>query len=489
MTAGPHLEPTGIPHLDTILRGGVPSDAFISVIGPPGSGKTTLACQMAFAAARRGHKAAIFTALTEPTTKVLTHLRNFTFFDAELVGTQIQLYSLQTYMQANIDATSAALITTTNAMGADIVVLDGFQGVQGASPDMQTARQFLYEVGARLSLLGTTTIMTSQANPRDPDFFPEVTTSDIIFSLTFELIGHRWFRGLEVTKFRGGNPMAGLHALRLDASGIIVTPRLETTLAAPNTQPEVINTLPPRTSPAPSSETVKRFDLPEFDAMLGGGLTRETSTLLTGSLGVGKTLLALQFALAGIRNQERCVFLGFRETLAQLMAKADAFAMGKEFRRAFASRNLLTLIRWEPLDLDPNVVLDHLLRILDATGAQRLVIDSIAELQRAVTESGGLARISNFMIALLAALRQRQVTMLCVLEISRTVATDLDFTAGPLAILAENVILLQQVEHNGTLERVIAVLKMRFASHATTPQVFEIAAPEGIRILRPWDRP
>ena len=87
-------DPTGVPNLDRVLGGGLPRGALVLVVGAPGSGKTTLALQMAFAAARAGRRVLILTALSEPTSKLIGHLRTFTFFDEDLLGDAIQVLSL-----------------------------------------------------------------------------------------------------------------------------------------------------------------------------------------------------------------------------------------------------------------------------------------------------------------------------------------------------------------------------------------------------------
>lgn len=117
-----------------------------------------------------------------------------------------------------------------------------------------------------------------------------------------------------------------------------------------------------------------------------------------------------------------------------------------------------------------------------------MVIDSIAELERAVGESSGSARVSNYLAALLAALRTRGVTLLAVKETPKVVTTQLDFSADALAILAENVLLVQQLASRGHLHRVLSVLKMRFSTHDHTLREMLIAPPQGIRMLTPGER-
>ena len=429
----------------------------------------------------------MFTAFSEPTNKLVEHLRQFTFFDANLIGVEILFLSLQSYLADGMAAAGETLIATTREQKADLVILDGFRGISGLALDPQQAREFLFDVGTTLSLRGTTTIITSEAEPRDPAFYPESTTADLILGLSFAVRDHRTLRGIEAIKIRGGTALSGVHALGLDETGVLVYPRVETLAVPASHRPQVVDALPDWAAMATSTASVP-FDLPTLDALLGGGLTQGTSTLLTGSLGTGKTLLSLQFAVAGVRTGEPVVFLGFRETLPQLLAKADAFALGYDLRAGLSARGALTLIRWEPVEMIPDQVLDHLLSTLDQTQARRLIIDSLAELQRAVLDTSRPDRIANVLAALLALLRRRKVTLLGVLETDQTITATPEFSADPLAILAENVLLLQQVEVQAQLQRVLSVLKMRLSPHATTRSTFTIAAPEGIRLGEPLER-
>src|SRR5581483_10346442 len=104
------MDPTGVANLDLVLGGGIPRGTLVIVVGPPGSGKTTLANQMAFAAARAGRRAMVLTALSEPTSKLITHLRSFTFYDDELVGDAIQFLSLQQFLPGGLETTGEELV-------------------------------------------------------------------------------------------------------------------------------------------------------------------------------------------------------------------------------------------------------------------------------------------------------------------------------------------------------------------------------------------
>ena len=64
---------TGVPGLDEILGGGLPEYSFNLIVGPPGSGKTTLAHQIMFALATSERPALFFTVLGEPPLKMLRY--------------------------------------------------------------------------------------------------------------------------------------------------------------------------------------------------------------------------------------------------------------------------------------------------------------------------------------------------------------------------------------------------------------------------------
>lgn len=488
--------PTGVAHLDQVLGGGLPRGTVALIVGVPGSGKTTLASQLVFSQVQTGKRGLILSALSESTAALISHLSTYQFYQPELVGGPIQIQSLRQTLAGGLPAAKNEVIDAVRRNRADIVLIDGIHGLQSSTAGGTELRQFFYDVSTTLATLGVTTLVTSEANPHAQDVFPEATTADIVIGLQFSLRGVRQTRGLEIIKTRGAQPLPGLHMMTINASGIHLYPQLEERVAADILGGDAQTQGAARTAEDPPSPMLSpmavftnaraTFDLPRLDDILGGGLPTGTTTVLAGSIGVGKTMFATAFALAGVRADEPVVFLSFRETRDQLLRSASPFNVGGRLHEAFASGRL-THIAIPAIKINPDIVADRLLNTLDQTQAKRLVIDSIVELEAAIQTSAAPERLREYFAAILTALHQRGVTALLTKETPKAVASTLDFTAEPLAVLAESVILAQHVTYRGRLHRLVSILKLRYGSHNPTVHRFQIVPPEGLEVLGPWD--
>lgn len=484
------LIPTGVSGLDAILGGGLARSALTLIVGVPGSGKTTLASQISLNTIRSGKRAVILTSLSESTSKLLKHLASYRFFDSALIGDQAQFFSLDAALAQGVKAVGDLIVKEARRVKADVVMLDGFRALSSMGAGPTSGRDFLYALGTTLGALGVTTIVTSEMDPHDTSFYPETTTADIILGLHYKLVGVQQYRGIEVIKARGAQPVPGLHALTLSADGVRVYPQLEERVIAETSGAED-GDLPlggetrqtrarRKTGKIPDRAS---FDLPQMDAMLLGGIPRTSCTILAGSLGTGKTLLALHYAMAGVRAGERTIFLSFREGRDQLTRMTAPFPIGPEFERALQPDGGLVFLEVPPIKINADILADFLLTQLDQIGADRLVIDSIADVERMILLSPDPNRLEDYLAAFLRALRARQVTPLLVKETNKLIAPSLDFSADPLSILAENVIVLQQVPFEGELHRVLSIPKVRLSAHDTTLREFRIAEPDGLIVL------
>ncbi|MDB5076284.1 MAG: circadian clock protein KaiC, partial [Chloroflexi bacterium] len=89
--------------------------------------------------------------------------------------------------------------------------------------------------------------------------------------------------------------------------------------------------------------------------------------------------------------------------------------------------------------------------------------------------------------ALVEALEARRVTTLFIKETANVVTAELALSADLLAVVAENVIWMQQVTLGSQLHRVLSVPKMRYSAHDVTLREFVIAPPTGIRVMQPFE--
>ena len=167
------------------------------------------------------------------------------------------------------------------------------------------------------------------------------------------------------------------------------------------------------------------------------------------------------------------MFVSFEESVKQLEAKARAFGLG-------GTPGQVRLLVLPGAELDADYVVERIDQDIRHRGTRRLVIDSVAILQRALAVE---SRSADFMIALVAFLRAYEVTSYMSLEIGQIVGQDLNLADTPVSVLAENLLLLRHVEFSGQLRRLFSVLKMRFSGHDSTIYEYAIESGKGFRVI------
>lgn len=451
---------SGIPDLDTVLGGGITAGDLWMIVGAPGAGKTTLVCQVAFQCARAGRRVVFVSTLSEPASRLVKHLRSFAFWDEGAVGRSIFFEAALPIAQAGPDALLGALVEVVTKHRAALLILDGYATLRNHRPaTWQNA--FVSSLAVAMGALECTTLITSSSVPEIARFSaPEFTICDGLIELA-QVDGADGVttRSLRPWKVRGANALVGAHRMRIGRDGITVSPRFE---ALPTPPP--LDYEPARLS----------LGVPELDAMMSGGLPRGSSTVLAGAPGVGKTVFALQFLLAGVAAGHTGLLVSFRESRSQLIRKARSFELDLE--TPLAARRL-AILRWAPIELDPDAVLAQVWKQLTETGGTLVVFDSIFEFKRALHEG----RKRSVLAALLEALRARGVTALVLRETAHLVGSELDFAGAPLELLAENVILLQRPSRDAASAPVLSVLKMRDSAHDLSARSYTLGAG-GVRV-------
>lgn len=125
-----------------------------------------------------------------------------------------------------------------------------------------------------------------------------------------------------------------------------------------------------------------------LDEILKGGLPSRRLYLLKGNPGVGKTTLALQYLLEGIRRGEKGLYITLSETADEINSVALSHGWSLEGLNIFELSALEHQLAQEaqntvfhPSEIELNKTTDILLRRIEDVKPQRLVIDSLSELR------------------------------------------------------------------------------------------------------------
>jgi circadian clock protein KaiC len=456
---------TGIPNLDVVLGGGIPRRQALIVTGAPGGGKTILVNQIAFHSAARGLPVVFATLTSEPHDKLVQQLSGFAFFRPDLLGEQIFLISAYAAVKKGDRDTRDLILGAVRDRGAKLLVVDGIRSIRDVWRDEARMREFLYELATGLASVDCVGLLTAEYPLATLKDLPEATTLDGILTLNMKEHGPRRPRRFEVVKLRGRPHLTGEHFLEIGDEGIRIIPRLE---ALPPSVPDFV---PPGGRAA--------FGVPELDELMDGGLPVGSTTLIAGSTGIGKTLFSLHFALDGARQGEKALFVNFVEEAGVLVARAKGVALDPQ--PCIASGALQLLHQSHP-ELEADRLVDIALAAIARIGARRLIIDGLGTLELSILEPD---RREGFFAALSARLRGAGVTTLLTKEVAKIAGTDLDLSATPIAILAENLILLRHVELRGRIHRLLSVLKMRDSKYQPDLREFEVTN-QGIRVLAPF---
>lgn len=435
---------TGDAALDQVLGGGIPRDSLYVLTGPPGAGKTILAQQISFTAARAGLRVIYFTNVSEPHAKIVEHIRNFDFYVPDLIGDRIQIYNITSQVRdKGFRETLEFIVDTVRSEGVDLVVVDSFRGLKHVLEVSVRGRGAIFDMAAQLSILGCTSLLVGEYTPYEIQTEPEFAIADGIINLEHGTAGVQDIRTLIVGKMRGVRYLGGAHSFQINDRGIQVFPRQEALVHAPRYR---------------ATDQRVSTGIDELDRMMRGGPIRSSSTLIAGSAGTGKTLLALHFLAAGARSGERGLMVSFQENPEQLTLRASYFGLADAFRPDGA----IEMLFLSPIELDLDAAAAQIRTAVEERNVQRIVIDSVAELESATRDP---ERFDDFMASLVGFLRGREVTTIMTREIHQIFGANLAIASQGLSYIVDNIVLLRYLELEAQIRRAIAVLKIRGSDH------------------------
>ena len=229
-----------------------------------------------------------------------------------------------------------------------------------------------------------------------------------------------------------------------------------------------------------SSDERVTSGIPHLDEMLGGGFIPESSVLLRGAPGTGKTTLGLQFLLEGARRGEAGLFISFEEFPQSLYR--DAASLGWNLRDAEGT-GLLRLIFTSPKVLQHSLAApeSNIIRAIQQNDIRRVVVDSLTHFTQLVHNDHELRQVYH---QVMSAFRREGVTAIYLGEEMRSDYTNME--RGRLSFVVDTLIMLRYLEIDSAIQRAIVILKMRSSAHDTAIRSYTIGE-HGITIGKPLE--
>ncbi|HJR65866.1 MAG TPA: ATPase domain-containing protein [Gemmatimonadaceae bacterium] len=465
---GRSLARMGIPGLDEILRGGLPRKRIFLIDGVPGTGKTTLALQFLLEGRAQGERG-LYVTLSETSEELQAAAQShgWSLDGIEIVELSAltgegsdEAYTLFHPAEVELQQTVEVVLAEIERHQPQRIAFDSLSEMRMLARDpLRFRRQILalkqFFAGRDCTVL----LLDDRAHPEGDLQLHSLAHGVILLEhLSMDYGAER--RRIQVKKLRGARFSGGYHDFRIRTGGIEVYPRIQ--------RGEAIARL--TTAPLESGSR-------ELDALVGGGLERGTSTLLTGAAGTGKSVLAMQFALATAARGEHARVFMFDERVTTAMIRAQG--LGLDIRGPMDDGRLV-LCQIEPTEKSPGEFAHQVARAVEDENVSLVIIDSINGFMQAMPSE---QLLTVQMHELLSYLANRGVSVIMTL-VQRGIFGAPVSDAAEVSYLADSVVLLRYFEHSGTVRRAISVVKKRSGAHEQTIREFRVERG-GIRVGEP----
>ncbi len=247
----------------------------------------------------------------------------------------------------------------------------------------------------------------------------------------------------------------------------------------------------------------------ELDEMIEGGFIKNSTNLVLGPAGAGKTILSMMFLCEGARKNERGLLVTLQEGKNGIIRDFERFRF---FKKEYITENKILVLDyspsgWEILDpdsfelakdpikrdlVDPDIVSEKFYELSLPAFLQKLLYDITEYIQKYQITRIVLDPISAFVfydygqdpyilkkltVGFLAHLQNLEVTTIAISE------TDSEkISRFGEEYITDSVIVLESVVARGEMIRIFRILKMRGTAHSLKLRKFRIT-DNGIEFL------
>ncbi len=447
---------TGIRGLDEITNGGLPEGRPTLICGSAGSGKTLLVMEFIVRGARDFNEPGVFMSFEETSEELTANVASLGFDLPDLVArkklsldyVRIERSEIEETGEYDLEGLFVRLAHAIDSIGAKRVGLDSLEALFAGLPNEAILRAELRRLFSWLKKRGVTTIITAEQGKQDhlTRHGLEEYISDCVIFLDHRIVGQVATRRLRIIKYRGSAHGTNEYPTMIDETGLRVLPISSLGLEYPVTKQRV-----------PTG-------VPGLDAMFGGkGYFRQSSVLISGTAGTGKSSLAAAFAEAACRRGERCLYMAFEEAPQQIVRNMASIGIKLE-PWVRNGRLKIHAVRSTLYGLEQHLVAIH--KLIDEVKPRCVIMDPVTNM----TAIGDRAQIKSMLTRVIDYLKQCGVTS--IFTGLTEGGADAEQSDVGISSLMDTWVLLRQEEAGGDRRRMLYILKSRGMAHSSSIREF-----------------
>jgi circadian clock protein KaiC len=459
---------TGSRGLDDVLGGGIDPARMYLYEGRPGSGKTTLALQFLLEGVRNGEPV-LYVTLSETENELRLvakrhgwSLHGITIF--ELVPPETTLDPSQELTvlhpaEMELSETSRLIFDKVEELNPNRIVIDSLSELRLLAQSPLRYRRQILALKHFFSGRRSTIVLLDDLTAHQNDLQLHSIAHGVVLleQLAIDYGAER--RRMRVVKMRGIPFKGGFHDFTIERGGLEIYPRLVAAEHHKEFEGDFV----------PSGNK-------ELDALLGGGLERGTNALLIGAAGVGKSSIALTYAIAAAERSEHSIIFAFDEGKGTMKARAKTLGLPLD---AALVRDTIRIEQIDPAELSPGEFAHLVRKAVEVDKARIVIIDSLNGYLNSMPDERFLVLQMHELLSYLSQLGVLTILVLAQHGLVGPMDTPLD-----ISYLSDAVLMLRYFEFDGTVRRALSVVKKRSGNHEHTIREFRLSE-DGVRLGPP----
>jgi len=450
---------TGISGFDEITLGGLPTGRPTLVCGAAGCGKTLFAMEFLLRGALDFGEHGAFIAFEETEKDLAQNVRSLGFDLDKLVAQgkiavdyiHVERSEIEEAGDYDLEGLFLRIGAAIDSVGAKRIVLDTIETLFAGFTNAGLLRAELRRLFRWLKDRGITAIITGERGEGSLTRQGlEEYVSDCVILLDNRVHDQVSTRRMRIVKYRGTTHGTNEYPFLIDADGFSVLPVTSSGL-----------------DHAASNERISS-GVPRLDVMLGGkGYFRASSVLVSGTAGIGKTSLAASFADATCARGERCLYLAFEESRAQLVRNMGSIGIDLD---RWIRKGLLNFQASRPTLYGLEMHLAHIHRTVKEFKPSAVIIDPVTNF----VSVGTWADAEAMLYRMVDFLKSQGVTALLTSLTGPGGASEKSEVG--ISSIIDTWLLLRDIELGGERNRGLYVLKSRGMAHSNQIREFLLSS-------------